>query len=87
MSHPNLFILIVLSMLAGCASFSPPPTERIVRTAPADQTLPCLPPDRPVTGTLGDMAEAYTETATRLRECRQRHEDLVNWVKAGESRP
>lgn len=41
---------------------------------------PCLPPEKPITGTMGELLEAYTETAMRLRACMDKHNALTEWV-------
>jgi len=50
------------------------------RPAPALLMTPCLPPEKPITGTMGELLEAYTETAMRLRACMDKHNALTEWV-------
>ena len=45
--------------------------------------LPCLPPEAPADARMGALLESYTETAMRLHACRDMHEALIVWVKAG----
>ncbi|MEW6772301.1 MAG: hypothetical protein AB1330_13135 [Bacillota bacterium] len=73
--------VIAALTLAACASPGAPPTALTARTAPALLMTPCLPPEKPITGTLGELLENYTETAMRLRACMDKHKALTEWVK------
>lgn len=82
MWHPILIILLASSMLAGCASLSPQPVEKVARTAPSELMLSCLPPEALADASMGALLESYVETSARLHLCKARHEALTNFVKA-----
>jgi len=45
--------------------------------------LPCLPPEASASPSADDYFNACMESKARLNTCKQRHEDLVEWVKKG----
>ena len=73
-------------LLAACATSSSVP---VARQPDASLLLPCLDPalvDDPDSATDNEVAAELIRVAAAYLACKQRHADLVTFVKAGDRR-
>lgn len=82
-----LLIATAVMLLPGCSAIKgifAPPEARIARYPQADDMQSCPAPGAPADGTLASLYRHSVNTAYLYHECRDRHDNLIEWVKRGE---
>lgn len=77
-----LTLTAIALMLTACASGPPPmPASTPLLLPPASLTEACLPLPQPTTGSAQALLENHVETARRYHLCRNRQQDLADWIR------
>lgn len=77
-----LTLTALASMLTACASGPPPmPAPTPVLLPPASLTEACPPLPQPTTGTAQALLQNHIETARLYHLCRNRQQDLADWLR------
>lgn len=79
----SLMLLTVTALtLTACASGRPPmPVPSPILFPPASLTEACPPLPQPATGKAQAVLENHVETARLYHQCRNRQQDLADWLR------